>query len=82
MPLSDRQLEILAHYANGFNAPEMTKLVFLSENTIHNYMKRARKKTGALSINQLIVWCIADGSLKINSDGSVVPKLEPNEQQS
>lgn len=80
MLLSDRQLEILAHYANGYNAPEMTKLVFLSENTIHNYMKRARKKTSARSINQLIVWCIADGSLKINSDGSVVPQLEPNEK--
>lgn len=78
--LSNRQLDILAHYANGYNAPEMTKLVFLSENTIHNYMKRARKKTGARSINQLIVWCIADGSLIIDINGSVNPNVsEPNE---
>lgn len=77
--LNDRHLEIIALYANGYQAKEIASEIYLSKNTIHNYMKVAKQATGTKSVNQLIVWCIAHGYLTIKDDGSVVPTLEPNE---
>lgn len=72
--LSIRQLQILALYAAGYTGPEISKKMFLSLHTVRNYVKSAKKKTGAKSTLQLVAWCVAEEVILVLDERNVVYK--------
>ena len=58
--LSKRQKEILALYAFGLTGPQIAEKLFISIETVRNYLKAAKKKTGAKTTVQLVAWCVRE----------------------
>lgn len=67
--LTDRQVEMICFAANGYTAKEISGIAYLSHHTVRNYIKAAKKKTGAKSLTQLVAWCVAFEFLKLGYDG-------------
>ena len=63
-PLTLRQLEILAHYANGFRFTEIAELEFISVKTVENTLTAAKKRAGARTLPHLVAMVVASGHLK------------------
>jgi DNA-binding CsgD family transcriptional regulator len=61
--LSDRELEILKHMADGFNSKQIAGKLNLSINTISNHRKNMLKKMDCKTSSQLLKKIINDGIL-------------------
>lgn len=72
--LSNRQLEILALYAAGYTGPQIAEKMYLSLHTVRNYVKSAKKKTGAKSTLQLVAWCVSEELILVLDNKRVVYK--------
>lgn len=72
--LSMRQRQILALYAAGYTGPEISAKMYLSLNTIRNYIKSAKKKTGAKSTLQLVAWCVSEEVILVLDEKNIVYK--------
>jgi DNA-binding CsgD family transcriptional regulator len=69
--LTDSQLKILAHCANGETFSQIAETEHISWHTVKNQVYKAKLKTGAASIPQCIMLAIARGELKIDFRGIV-----------
>jgi DNA-binding CsgD family transcriptional regulator len=74
--LTPRQISIIARYASGLTGPEIAAEMYLSLHTVRNYLKAAKRRSGAKTLAQLVAWCIALDVLDVAPDGSVTPALE------
>lgn len=63
-PLTLRQLEILAHYANGLRFKEIAELEFISSKTVENTLTAARERAGARTLPHLVAMIVASGHLE------------------
>ncbi len=74
--LTPRQLEIIALSASGYTGAEISKEIYLSLHTVRNYMKAAKKRIGAKNLPQMVAWCVRDGLLIVEEDGTVKVNAE------
>lgn len=70
--LTPRQLEVLAHYASGKTASQIANHIYLSIPTVRNYLKAAKKVSGAKTLTQTVAWCISTHKLQVMPDGSYI----------
>jgi DNA-binding NarL/FixJ family response regulator len=59
--LTDREAEILALITQGKNNTEISRLTFLSPNTIKSYIRTLYRKLGVSSRTQAVLWGIDHG---------------------
>jgi DNA-binding NarL/FixJ family response regulator len=59
--LTDREAEILALITQGKSNAEISKLTFLSPNTVKSYIRAMYRKLGVASRTQAVLWGIAHG---------------------
>lgn len=64
--LSDRDLEILSTYARLGSQDEAAKVLGVHKQTVKNYMQSIKKKTGAVSVVQ-VLWWVLDGDAQLAS---------------
>lgn len=69
--LTPRQLEIIALSASGYTGTEISGEIYLSLHTVRNYIKAAKKRTGARNLSQMVAWCIRDELLVVEENGTV-----------
>lgn len=69
--LTPRQLQIIALSASGYTGSEISGEIYLSLHTVRNYIKAAKKRTGARNLSQMVAWCIRDGLLIVEANGTV-----------
>lgn len=69
--LTPRQLEIIALSASGYTGAEISQEIFLSLHTVRNYIKAAKKRTGARNLSQMVAWCIREELLVVDENGMV-----------
>ncbi len=63
-PLTLRQLEIVAHYANGLRFKEIADLEFISSKTVENTLSAAKDRAGARTLPHLVAIVVASGHLQ------------------
>lgn len=71
--LTYQQVAVIAAFASGFNGETIANTLYLSIYTIRNHIKAAKKKVDAQNINQLVAWCVHDGRIVVNEDGTASP---------
>lgn len=69
--LTPRQLEIIALSASGYTGADISQEIYLSLHTVRNYIKAAKKRTGAKNLSQMVALCIRDELLVVDDDGTV-----------
>jgi DNA-binding CsgD family transcriptional regulator len=62
-PLSDRQLEIVIHLANGLRMDEIAEEMSFSVSSLKSTLRRAKKRKGARTNAHLVSICIAQNEL-------------------
>lgn len=65
--LSERELNILRQISFGHSRKEIAEMLFLSNHTIDDYMKRLLKKLGARNSADLIRIGFEEGYLRIEN---------------
>ncbi len=70
--LSDLQLMVACHLANGMTFDEIAKAVDRSTANVKKHANAARRKTGARTLPQLVSILIASGQLDWSEDQRVV----------
>jgi DNA-binding CsgD family transcriptional regulator len=70
--LSDLQLVIAMHIANGMTFDEIAKTVDRSTANVKKHANAARRRTGAKTLPQLVSIVIANGQLEWSDDRRVV----------
>lgn len=70
-PLTQRQLEIVMHLANGHRMSEIPELMNFSKSSLETTLKRARQRAGARTTAHLISLAIARGQLAWNPNDEV-----------
>lgn len=63
LALTDRQLEIVVHVANGLRNPDIAEREFLSQSTVEKTLNAARRNMGAVTLAHLVALTIAHGYL-------------------
>lgn len=63
MTLTDRQLELTCHLANGMTIAEIADHVHLSKSSVEKTLTAARRKAGARTLPHLVSIVIAQGRL-------------------
>lgn len=71
LPLTERQLEIVKHVANGYRMDEIQDLMHYSKSSLFNTLSRARKRAGARTNAHLVSLAIARGQLEWSPDDEV-----------
>lgn len=64
--LTDRELEVLGHTAEGFSAAEIGKKLFISPKTVDTYRSRIMEKLGLHHRSELVRFALQQGLLKAN----------------
>lgn len=59
--LSERELEVLEHVANGRSGPEIAEELGISHDTVRTHVRNAMAKVGARSRAQLVAKALGDG---------------------
>ena len=70
--LSDLQLAVVMHLANGMTFAEIAITVDRSEANVKKHANAARHKTGARTLPQLVSVVIAQGRLEWEADQRVI----------
>lgn len=68
MDLSDRQVELVMHLANGLRYEQIADAMGLSMSSVKQTVKRAQQNAGANTVPHLVSICIADGELVWNEE--------------
>lgn len=68
MDLTDRQLELVMHLANGLRYEEIGDAMGLSLSSVKQTVTRARTRANATTVPHLVSKCIASGDLVWNPD--------------
>lgn len=76
--LTARQLDLLALLASGHTPKEIAEIEYMSEHTVRNYLKNAKKRAEANSHIQTVVYAIKVGRLVIDDEGIVSKSKEKN----
>ena len=66
MDLTDRQVELVMHLANGLRYEEIADVMGLSMSSVKSTIATARRRAGAATVAHLVSLCIADGELVWN----------------
>jgi len=61
--LTDREVDVIALYACGYNAPEIAGMLHLSEWTVYSHSKRFRMKLGARTMAHAVALALKRGEL-------------------
>lgn len=72
VPLTQRQLEILALYAAGLNSTKIANRLFLSVRTVENHQQETNRRLGTSSIARSIVVAISRRYLVLDSETETV----------
>lgn len=77
--LTNRQLELVCHLANGLRTAEAAKVMHISIATVDRTIKAARNKNNAHTVAHLVSIAIASGLLEWNEEdsGRSVASLTP-----
>lgn len=67
--VTERQLELLALYASGYQLNEIAEMKFLSFHTVRNSLALAKERVGAKSLTHLCVICVDAGLIRRNGVG-------------
>lgn len=59
--LTGREREILELIANGYSNAEISRMLYLSMNTVKTYVRTSYRKIGAESRSHAIVWGVRNG---------------------
>jgi DNA-binding CsgD family transcriptional regulator len=60
-PLSGREKECVALYAQGWTHSEVGERLFITEQTVKSHLRSARTKTGARNSTHLVALLVTDG---------------------
>lgn len=74
--LTQRQLELIALFASGYDYRRIASAKFLSYNTVRNTLERARQNVGADSLTHLCVLSLQAGVI-VPSGQDFVPVVDP-----
>jgi DNA-binding CsgD family transcriptional regulator len=66
-PLNDQECDILMCSAQGMTAGQIAKTMFLAEETVKDYRKRAIAKLGAKNITNAVAIAIGTGVVNIST---------------
>lgn len=75
--LTNRQMQLVVHLANGHRVEEIGTLMHISPSTVEKTIKTARKNAGARTQAHLVALCIASGLLEWYADAQV-HRVNPN----
>jgi len=70
--LTQRQLEMLVHAANGKRMQDTGDAMHLSFHTVRNQLDDARERSGTKTITECVVKAVARGEIAIEQDGNAV----------
>ena len=70
--LTERERDVLELITNGYSNAEISRMLYLSLNTIKTYVRTSYRKVGAETRSQAIVWGVRHGLLA-GIDASVDP---------
>lgn len=70
--LTERQLELTIHIANGHRPEEIARIMHLSLGSVEKTLARARKNAGARTQAHLVALVIASGLTSFDPEGKVV----------
>lgn len=68
-PLTQTQLELVVHLANGHRMSEIATLTHRSESSVKKTLSTAQKRAGARTLPHLVSIVIASGVLEWTNDG-------------
>jgi DNA-binding CsgD family transcriptional regulator len=68
LALTDHQLKLVVHVANGMRARDIAGTEFMSESSVMKTLNAARKNMGAITLPHLVALTIAHGLLEWNQD--------------
>lgn len=68
-PLTQTQLELVVHVANGLKAAEIAERVHRSQSSVEKTLATAQKRAGARTLAHLVSITIASGVLEWTPDG-------------
>lgn len=71
-PLTEREVEILAHAARGLGNAAVGRRIGLSENTVKTHTSRAFRKLGAHDRAHAVTLAFSRGLLRLGHDGEVI----------
>lgn len=71
-PLTEREVEILAHAARGLGNAALGRRIGLTENTVKTHASRAFRKLGAHSRAHAVTLAFSRGLLRLGHDGEVI----------
>lgn len=76
--LTFRQLEMVAHVANGLTTVQIAERMHLSRSSVQATLNTARKRANARTLPHLVSIVIASGVLEWNEDKSTRGMAEVN----
>lgn len=68
LALTDHQLKLVAHIANGKRAKDIAGTEFMSESSVMKTLNAARKNMGAVTLPHLVALAIAHDLLEWSQD--------------
>ena len=68
-PLTQTQLELVVHVANGFKMEEIADKVHRSKSSVEKTLAAAQRRAGAKTLAHLVSIVIASGLLEWQEDG-------------
>jgi DNA-binding NarL/FixJ family response regulator len=69
MLITERQLELIALYASGYQFTEIADMKFISYSSVKHTLAAARERVGAKNLTHLCVICFDSGLLRKNGNG-------------
>jgi DNA-binding CsgD family transcriptional regulator len=76
VPLSDRQLELLALVASGNTIAEAAGQIYVAEQSAYNLLSVARGRAGAKTIPHLVLIAVQHGWLVPDGEGLATPSAK------
>jgi DNA-binding CsgD family transcriptional regulator len=73
IPLTPRQLELLALVASGLTIEEAAEKAFMAPRSAYNTLSLARTRSGCKTVTQLAVRAIIKGWLQSDDEGQLSP---------
>lgn len=63
--LSPREIEIIGHFARGLTTKKIARVLAIGGRTIETHIASAKRKTGAVTLAQLVAIAARDGIVAI-----------------
>lgn len=72
-PLTARQLELLAHAANGLTYEQIADREFIQRSSVKDMLDTARARAGARNITELVALAVHAGFLVYHDEKTGIP---------